>query len=261
MWFISLAIFLLGLIVGSFLNVVIYRYNTGLSVSKGRSMCFQCGKVLHWYELIPVISFVIQQRRCRRCHSLISWQYPAVELLTGFLFLAVWQLKTESLFIIPLYWLIFSTLVVILVYDLRHKIIPDGPVYLFIGLGALTTLSRSHLDIGLLGKHWLASLVFFLVFAALWYFSAGRWMGFGDAKLVTGLGFLLGISSGITALVLAFWSGAIVGIALIVIGKILKFSGPKINIKSEIPFAPFIIFGLALAFFTDINLLDIVTTL
>lgn len=75
---------LFGLIVGSFLNVVILRMNTGKTLG-GRSMCLSCNKKLEWYELIPLVSFIIQRGRCTKCHSKISWQYPIVEAITAVL--------------------------------------------------------------------------------------------------------------------------------------------------------------------------------
>ncbi|MBU2263542.1 prepilin peptidase, partial [Patescibacteria group bacterium] len=125
-------VFILGTIVGSFLNVVILRYNTGQSVIKGGSKCFSCGKNLKWHELIPVVSFIIQKGRCRNCKSRISIQYPIVELLTGLIFLLTFHVTGYSLLITNYYFIIFSLLIVIAVYDLRHQIIPNGFVYAFI---------------------------------------------------------------------------------------------------------------------------------
>ncbi|MFA4853534.1 MAG: prepilin peptidase, partial [Bacteroidales bacterium] len=79
-------IFLLGTIVGSFLNVVIFRFNTGRTITTGRSICMNCNRDLRWYELIPVLSFLIQSGKCRRCASKISHQYPLVEIVTGLVF-------------------------------------------------------------------------------------------------------------------------------------------------------------------------------
>lgn len=135
-------VFILGLLVGSFLNVVIYRYNTGMSVVSGRSRCLTCAHTLRWFELIPVVSFVIQAGRCRECHSRLSWQYPAVELLTGLIFLRVFQVVGGNAHNLELafWWLVFSILIVITIYDLRHKIIPDGLVGLLAGLAVLQWL-------------------------------------------------------------------------------------------------------------------------
>ena len=134
--------FLFGLIIGSFLNTVIYRYNTGRTVG-GRSQCLVCGHTLTWRELIPILSFVIQGGKCAKCQSRFSMQYPLVEFITAILFLGVsyklWPINFDfTSFPLPLvaelivHWLVMSLLVGIAVYDLRHKIIPNGIVYLFI---------------------------------------------------------------------------------------------------------------------------------
>src|SRR6185503_15262997 len=87
--------FVLGTIVGSFLNVVALRYNTGMTL-KGRSKCFSCGKNLEWHELIPVISFLFQKGQCKTCKSSISWQYPIIELSGGLLFILIFYFFPPS---------------------------------------------------------------------------------------------------------------------------------------------------------------------
>jgi len=125
-------IFFFGAVIGSFLNVVILRYNTGGSLFKKRSRCFSCQKKLNWYELIPIFSFFIQKGKCKGCGSKISWQYPVVEFLTGFLFLtATWKLSFQVEAELLFAWLIISLLIVIAVYDFRHKIIPNSFVWMF----------------------------------------------------------------------------------------------------------------------------------
>ncbi len=91
----DLFIFIFGTIIGSFLNVVILRYNTGYSPVATRSRCFNCGKILKWYELIPILSFLIQFGRCRNCKSKISIQYPLIELLTGIIFLLIFHFQSQ----------------------------------------------------------------------------------------------------------------------------------------------------------------------
>jgi len=249
-------VFCLGLIIGSFLNVVILRYNTGRSL-RGRSGCFVCGQKLKWFELIPVLSFIGLRGRCRSCRSRISWQYPLVELLTGCLFaLIYWQFSGDLLALI-FYWLIATLLVVITVYDWRHKIIPDGFVWVFIVLTFLSPVILwqppvlANLGWGLLG-----GLATALPLFSLWLVSRGRWLGLGDAKLALGVGFLLGWSAGLSALVLAFWLGAVVGIFLILWGKTqLWRKGKSYTMKSEIPFAPFLVLGFWLVFLFSINVL------
>ena len=242
--------FIFGLIVGSFLNVLILRYNTGRSLG-GRSGCLSCGKKLSWYELIPVLSFFLQHGRCRGCKSKISWQYPLVEILTGVMFaLTAWYFwATPGLMIF--YWLVATVSIFIFSYDWRHQIIPDSATITLIFLAVLRVLFFGP---GVVDSI-LTGLGFFLVFWALWYFSGGRWLGFGDAKLVFAIGLLLGFQQGIVALCLAFWLGAIVGLALIAISrgsKLLK-AGRRYTIKSEIPFAPFLLIGLWLSIILQIN--------
>ncbi|MBU3925561.1 prepilin peptidase [Patescibacteria group bacterium] len=252
----QVAIFILGTIIGSFLNLVILRYNTGQSLIKGGSRCFNCGKNLKWHELIPVVSFVIQKGKCRQCKSKISWQYPLIEILTGIIFLLIFiNFLNQS------YWLlasvytlaIFSILIVIAVYDLRHQIIPDGLVYAFSILAFLSLFRNWFVswqieieNFDLVGL--LVGIIFFAFFASIWLLSRGKAMGLGDAKLALGIGWFLGWPNGIYALVLAFWLGALVGIFLV------YFSKKSYNLKSSIPFGPFLILGALLAFFININI-------
>jgi len=245
--------FIFGLFWGSFLNVIAVRYNTGDSFLKGRSFCFCCGKTLCWYELIPVLSFLFQKGKCRECKSKISAQYMLVELLTGTIFLLIF-LKSLPLFTTLLFAAIWSTLIVITIYDARHKIIPDGVVYTFIGLSLVSLLLTWTFDVQVGINIWdlLAGPLLALPFAGLWYFSKGTWMGFGDAKLALGMGWFLGLSGGAAAIMLGFWSGAIVGLALMGISSLVKKSR-GFTMKSEIPFGPFLILGTAIAFFGNID--------
>src|SRR3989344_7311171 len=122
--------FTLGLIIGSFLNVVIYRLHTGKSLG-GRSTCMSCSTTLSWYELIPVFSFLGLKGRCKNCSTKISIQYPLVELATGLIFASLF-LKLQTFGVSYVYYaLMFSLLVVIAVYDLKHKIIPDKLSFIF----------------------------------------------------------------------------------------------------------------------------------
>src|SRR3989338_4545824 len=263
--FFALSVFILGTIVGSFLNVVILRYNTGVSFFSGRSFCPSCGKKLSWYELVPIVSFFVLRRKCAGCGSKISWQYPLVELATGLLFLSTLYALHSTLFFdiyyllsTIYYLLIWSILIVISVYDLRHKIIPDLLVFLFAGL-SLVFLLLSTWKTRFQMWDFLAGPLFALPFAALWFFSQGRWMGLGDAKLALGIGWFLGLIKGGSAIILGFWMGAIVGLALIGISKlsIAKRFRSNYGLKSEIPFGPFLILGTIIAFFFNINIFDL----
>jgi len=250
-WLIAAAVFIFGLIVGSFLNVVIYRYQTGYTVL-GRSGCLICGAPLKWFELVPVLSFLIQFGRCRACQTKISWQYPVVELLTGLIFLgSFWR---AGFFFSPLVivdWVIFGLLIIITVYDWRHKIIPDHFVYAFIVIALLPSVW-----LGMAGPGALVGLALGAFFWLLWLASRGRWLGLGDAKLALGLGLFLGFPAALSAVTLAFWSGALVGLALLGI-SVLSRTRKSYNMKSEVPFAPFLFLGALLVYFFQIDVFTI----
>ena len=110
-------IFLLGTIIGSFLNVVIYRFNTGRTIVRGRSVCMTCNRNLRWYELIPLFSYLFQLGKCRRCAEKISHQYPIVEFITGVVFMLIAQHFLPALFFTPV---IYVSLVVLYVFIFSH---------------------------------------------------------------------------------------------------------------------------------------------
>lgn len=239
--YLSIFVFLFGAVVGSFLNVIILRWNTGQSIISGRSKCFSCAKKLRWYELLPIASFVFLRGKCSACKTKISWQYPAVEILTGLIFLQIFNLAVKPPNGLFLYlWAIFSVLIIIAVYDYRHQIIPNLFVWIFNFLAfAGLFFDFGHFD----WNNLLAGFILFAFFASLWGISRGRWMGFGDAKLALGIGWLLGTAKGIAAITLAFWIGAIVGVALLYLSK------NKYGLKSSVAFGPFMVLGTAISFF------------
>lgn len=254
-------IFIFGTIIGSFLNVVIYRYNSGASPLKGRSQCFACGKTLAWYELIPVFSFLIQRARCRGCSIKLSWQYPLVEVLTGALFVAVYSLgkpSVESVYLL----IIFSLLLVIAVYDLRHQIIPDGLVFAFALVSLGWFVWPFHSDVVRIihfPYYWtlVAGPMLFAPFWALWFVSRGRWLGLGDGKLALGIGWFLGATEGGSAVMLAFWIGAAYALFVMATQKLgAHIFERKLSFKSEIPFGPFLILGMVIVYFTHVNFFD-----
>ncbi len=243
-------LFVFGTLIGSFLNVLALRLNTGLSLG-GRSSCPACRHSLAWYELIPIVSFLFLKGRCRACRAKISYQYPLVEFLTGLIFVSIFATHGLTLYA-ALLTVVFSLYLVIVVYDLRHKIIPDSLVYLCLLL-SLTTyylLPTSTLDL-------LAGPILFAFFASIWFVTQGKALGFGDSKLVASFGFLLGAAQAFSAIVLAFWIGAVFGLLLMLVTRVypLLSGGKGLTMKSELPFAPFLVLGAWLSLIFNLDLL------
>lgn len=247
--------FILGAIIGSFLNVVALRYNTGMTL-KGRSKCFSCGKNLEWHELIPVLSFFLQGGKCKKCKSKISWQYPVIEILAGLLFLLTFYFFPPTSFgtsFNTLFYLFVTCLLVIItIYDVKHKIIPDALVYTFAFVSLAKLFVAPDLSF-VLPQLWdfLAGPILALPFFCLWLFSKGTWMGLGDAKLVLGIGWILGLVAGISAIILSFWIGAVVS----VVWMYIVFR--KVKARYEIPFGPYLILGMYLVLFFGIRVIEI----
>ena len=241
--------FFFGLTLGSFLNCVIYRLETGGNFLKGRSFCPYCKHSLSFWDLIPVLSFFILKRKCRYCQKLISWQYPLVELGTAILFLAIFYYFISLGFFYTFFlFFVACLLILIFVYDLKHYIIPDSLIFSVISIAFFYNIysffanNQSFLNPFLAG---LGAAIFFLLIVLI---SGGKWMGVGDVKLAFFIGLFLGYPNILIALFLAFFIGAIIGIGLI----ILK----RKTLKSEVPFGPFLIIGTFLALFWGMPIID-----
>lgn len=250
----SLFVFILGLSVGSFLNVVYFRLPRKKHFFLSRSYCPSCGKELKGFELIPLLSFIIQRGRCRTCQKPISFIYPLVEGTTGLLFLFAYlgrdNLLSYALSDLLMFFLILAIVAVlflILLYDAKHMIIPDE----FIVIGLLLSLTNSLIVIvtnssqtTLYQTIFLPIVTGFLV--SIFFFSVilitrGRGMGFGDVKLGFWLGILVPYPNIFLLLFLAFLSGALVSLFLI-------FRSQK-KLKDSIAFGPFLVFGTYLSLF------------
>jgi len=267
-FFLFFSVFVLGTLIGSFLNCIIYRLEKEESFLKGRSYCPNCKHSLSWPDLIPVLSFLSLNRKCRYCGKPISWQYPLVEIFTGIIFVLIFAsqlplMGSSGFFsnqIIFEEFLIFSSqnwlnlsyliiiscfLIVIFVYDLKYLLIPDLIIYLAIGITLLYRLLDiwifNQLNFRLLANPLLSAFFASLFFLTLVLVSRGKWMGTGDIYLAFLMGIILGWPNVLLALMLAFFIGAIIGLGLI--------AGKKKSLKSEIPFGPFLVIGTFLAIF------------
>ena len=257
-----LIIFIVGLCVGSFLNCLIYRLRRQKTIL-GRSYCPHCKQPIAWYDNIPLISFILLKGECRHCKRPIAWQYPAVELATGILFVlayinfqffppqrdpamavTIFNFQTisdvqilkfqfiihNSKLLIQLLrdWLFVCILIVVFIYDLRWQLILDK-----------VTVPAIIVAFGLnlwLGMNWLNLLAaagigggFFL---AQYLISRGRWIGGGDIRLGVLMGLMLGWPQILTALILAYVSGAVVGVGLLL--------ERKKQLSSRLPFGTFL---------------------
>lgn len=251
----ALGSFFFGLIMGSFLNVLILRRSV-FSLG-GRSHCMSCGKAIAWYDNVPVFSWLLLRGRCRSCRSSISAQYPLVEIVIGVLF-ALLGGAPLTLVQFALGCVIVSLLIAIAIYDLRHTIIPDEWVIPFSALALVFAFLWS----GFLGS----PILFFLsgpIIAAplflLWLVSGGRWMGLGDAKLALGIGWLLGPLYGFYALSFGFILGALVAVCILLplphimraLQGIARLSptSTRFTMKSEVPFGPFLVVSTLVTWF------------
>lgn len=252
--------FAVGLVIGSFLNCLIYRTRVGQSFFKGRSYCPKCKHGLSWFDLIPVLSYLQLAGKCRYCRKPISRQYPLVELAVGILFAAAAAIMEPSivffasfslfnLFSLFYYWFIISVLTVIFVYDFLYYIIPDEAVFLAILATAAFHSSRffyeffltSNANFELIINPFLASVFAFSFFLTVFLVSSGKWMGFGDVKYAALMGLILGFPDIAVGLFLSFFLGAIIGLSMIAL--------KRKEISSEIPFGPFLVSGTIAALF------------
>lgn len=230
---------LVGLAIGSFINVIVFRTKTDDPFWKGRSQCRTCEQVIAPKDLIPVISYFSLKGRCRNCSATIEWQYPAVELAMGILFgvlfaragfaigLPDWLSEGDWIALFVRDAVLASFLVIIFVYDFKYSYILDRfsipaiVVALFFNL----YLGAEAFDI-LLG-----GLVIGSFFAIQCIFSNGKWVGGGDIRMGMLMGIILGLSHGVVALFLSYIAGAVVGIILI--------ATKKKELSSQVPFGTF----------------------
>lgn len=233
--FISL-FFLLGLIFGSFFNVVGLRLPKNQTFTNDHSMCPSCKRRLSWMELIPVLSFIMQGGRCRHCKRRISFIYPTVELMTGALFAVSFvKIGLELELITAL--LLVSMLMVILISDIKYMIIPNKVLLFFLPLFIILRFLNP------LEPWWSSLLGSFLAFAiiAIIILASRGGMGAGDMKLFGVLGVVLGLKQILLAFFLSCVIGAIIGMILL--------ASKLIDRKQPVPFGPYIIVASLITYF------------
>ncbi len=226
---------LLGLGIGSFINVVIFRVKSKEALT-GRSHCVACDHQLPWYELIPVFSYLFLQGKCSQCKQDISVQYPVVEMSTAALFgiITVWYLTNPIVAIIYLIYTVF--LIIIFVYDLKYYLILDvftipGIVLAIIG-GVFLGLNWLSIALGMI----IGGGFFFLQFVI----SKGKWIGGGDIRLGALMGAMLGWPNILVALFIAYLIGAVIAI-----GMMLQ---RKKGMKDTLPFGVFLTLATFITF-------------
>lgn len=255
--FLPILSFLFGLVIGSFLNALVWRMRVGKSFLWKRSQCPKCGHELSSLDLIPIFSFLFLFGKCRYCRRKISLQYPLVELFTGFLFI-LFYLKAAYFLeagLIPLNiyfwitiflnWFLIAVLVAIFIYDARYGLIPDK--------FTVPAIFVAFLGNFLLGENiWnfaLAALVGGGFFLVQYLISRGRWIGGGDIRLGILMGAILGYPNVILSLFLAYFIGAVYSLVLIAF--------KQKTLKSNIPFGPFLVAGTIIAMFLGERLMDL----
>ncbi len=232
-------LFIFGLFIGSFLLVLADRLPRSENVLVGRSYCESCKKSLSWYELLPVLSYVVQKGKCRNCHVTLSPWYPVAELTTALLFVLVGMLYPLTAPLLTLYVLIITcVLLVIFIADWKYGIIPFPMVAIGVFTTTLFTLwIRPELFISYLFTAIVSGLFFFAIF----YLTQGKGMGFGDVVYAFFMGLFLGFPGIIIGLYIAFLTGAGVSLILIILKK-KKLRG------DTIAFGPFLVAGTLIAF-------------
>lgn len=241
MW--GLFFFILGTCIGSFVNVIFYRFPHKEQHLGMRSICPKCKHRLSWFDLVPLFSFIWLKGRCRYCKNKISIHYPLVELSLGVVYWLNFHYFHKTPLFLFLSLCLWPALVLISLFDIKSKTIPDEFVIfsLIANLFYLLIMQIFFHDTKLLQESLLGAFFLAGFFLILYLVSQGKWIGFGDVKLGVLLGLYLGFSKSLLALFLSYLLGGIISIGLVAL--------KKKSLKSEIPFAPFLILGSFISLF------------
>jgi leader peptidase (prepilin peptidase)/N-methyltransferase len=234
----EIALALLGLCVGSFLNVCIHRLPLKQSVVHPRSRCPKCGYMLRWYDNLPVLSYAMLRARCRSCGNPISLQYPLIEVITAIVFVAHWYAFGATV-LLPVRLLFGCALIVLFMIDLEHQILPDVITLPGIVIGvALSLFLPPGLVDSLLGVVVGGGLLWGI--AELWYrLRKVEAMGFGDVKMLAMVGAWLGIKMVMLTFVLSSMMGGLVGVVLI--------ASRRADMATKVPFGTMLAVGALIA--------------
>lgn len=246
-------VFLYGIVIGSFLNVCIYRIPDESSIVTGKSHCMNCNTPIKWYDLIPVFSYILLLGRCRKCKTRISIQYPIIEALNGLLYVLVFYLygfnSWKDIIISSAYCLVISALIVLSVIDFRTNIIPFGINIFILVMGFVIVMVQyfwfgHNTDIVLRHVIGLFAVSGFLLM--IYYASHGRGIGGGDIKLMAAAGLVLGWD----LILLAFFIGCV--LASIIHPIRMRIS----HLNRVLAFGPYLSVGIAIAILFGRQILD-----
>lgn len=245
-YLIGFFVFMLGAAMGSFINVVVDRLIHGKGLG-GRSQCDHCKKTLEWYELFPILSYLFLKGKCRRCKVKLSIEHPLVEGMTGLLYIGTWiMVPMES---VILYWGIVSCAWIIVLSDLRYKLISDYmQIALFLSI-LFQKIAEKASIFSLLGDM-VSGIMVLLPIGLIYVITNERAMGLGDVILAGIIGFSLGTAKGLLGIYVSFLVGAIVGVFLLL--------GRKKGMKSAVPFGPFLVIGMLVAGVWGDSLINII---
>lgn len=251
----SILSFFYGASLASFTQVLVTRLHVA-PVFTGRSKCLSCGEKIHWFDLIPVLSYLVLRGKCRVCKSNFGVSSLLTEALFGVVFVCIYfkVLAGRGITIESFAWLLYYSILVILfgaitLYDLKHKVIPNIFFLLLLVLSLFTMIMKfvQTGDLYLL----LAPLVVALPFALAYVVTKGTALGFGDILMYLAVGAFFGIEQGLAVLFISVWIGGIVAV-------ILHFLNKKTySMKTALPFVPFITLAFFIVLFTEIDISSI----
>jgi prepilin signal peptidase PulO-like enzyme (type II secretory pathway) len=248
--------FFIGAAIGSFTLVIVNRLHVA-PIINGRSKCLSCSKKLAWYELIPVISYLIQRGKCRACEAKIGYEHVLVEVVYGLLYILLYSLflKDKGINITSAWWAVYYSAMfvvsgVLVMYDLRHRLVPEYFLYAFVVLSAVMMMVRFFMEHNV--YEFMTPFILSVPSFFLYHITKKRGIGLGDVVLFSGVGMFLGTEAALASLIISVWSAAIIGITL------QMFNSRQYHMKYALPFVPFMIIAMFFVLFTDINVWTLV---